>query len=316
MKQQTSICFIFLFSFFLCHSAFASNNILPPPKQISKHVYAWIGPHGGPNVENKGYRMNMGFVVGGNAVAVLESGFYPKMAEDMISQIKQITDKPIKYVINSNSQADRFFGNAAFKNIGAKIISHEKEIKRMKENTNNYMMFIESSMKFKDGSVKPPTLPDTAIKDKTKIDLGDNVVLEIEAHKAAHTPSPLITYIKKDNIVYAGDILYSGRLLAVVPGGNIKQWIETFHYLKKYKSATFIPGHGDPQTLDKFNKPTLHYLQLLDNKMTTMVDEGIDMQDAINKTDQSAFAYLENFEDLAGRNANIAYQEAEAAAFE
>jgi hypothetical protein len=47
-----------------------------------------------------------------------------------------------------------------------------------------------------------------------------------------------------------------------------------------------------------------------------MVDEGTDMQDANGRLDQSAFAYLENYDDLAGRNANITYQEAERAAFE
>lgn len=294
----------------------SKTEILPAPEKISEHVYAWIGPYGGPNTENKGYRMNMAFVVGGDAVAVLDTGFYPQMAQDMLTHIRKITNKPIKYVINSNSQADRFFGNSVFKKQGAKIIAHAVELQRMKENSSNYMASIENSMKFKEDSVKPPTLPDTPIDKETNIDLGGGVELKIEHHKAAHTPMPLIVHIPVDNIVYAGDILYSGRLLAITNGGNIKQWMETFNYLKRFDQALLIPGHGKPGPLSSFQKSTYDYLALLNTGMAKMVDEGVDMQDAIDKLDQSGFSYLENFEDLAGRNANRAYQEAESAAFD
>jgi len=293
----------------------ADSSILPVPQQVSKHVYAWIGPHEGPNVKNKGYRMNMGFVIGDDAVAMLETGYYPKMAEAMVAHIRDITDKPIKYAINTNSQPDRFFGNAVFKKLGAQILAHPKEIQRMEENASNYMAMIENTMKFKEGDIAEPVLPDYLIEKNTSIDLGGGVTLNIDFHKAAHTPSPLIVYIPRDNVVYAGDILYSGRILAIVPGGNIKQWLETFAYLKKYKNATFVPGHGKPAALEGFSKSTFDYLTMLDNHMSQRVDEGVEMQDAINKLDQSAFSYLKNFEQLSGRNANRAFQEAENAAF-
>ncbi len=311
MKQYALIIFLLVIN----TTSASATSILPAPKQISKHVYAWIGPHGGPSVDNKGYRMNMGFVVGDSAVAVLDTGFYPKMAEEMVTHIRNITKKPIKYAINTNSQPDRFFGNEVYKKLGTRIISHPSEIKRMQENTSNYMAFIENSMKFKEGSLNSPVLPDYPVQENTIINLGGSVTLEIDMHKAAHTPSPLIVYVRSDNVVYAGDILYSGRLLAIVPGGNIKQWMETFNYLKKFKNATFIPGHGDPKPLAFFIKPTYEYLKLLDSYMSAKVEEGIDMQDAIDKLDQSEFSYLENFKDLSGRNANRAYQEAENAAF-
>lgn len=314
---KTTLC-IFISSLFVISGCATTSNtgILPAPTKISEHVYAWIGPYGGPSAENKGYRMNMAFVVGADAVAVLDTGFYPEMADDMVNHIRNVTDKPIKFVINSNSQADRFFGNQVFKQLGARIMAHPKEIQRMEANTSNYMQFIESSMKFKDASVKAPLLPDLPVDKNTQLSLGGGVNLNIEFYKAAHTPSPLIVHIPGDNVVYAGDILYSGRLLAIAPGGNIRQWMETFDYLKKFKGATFIPGHGKTGTLDAFTKSTYDYLKLLDSYMSKMVDDGVDMQDAINKMDQSGFSYLENFKDLSGRNANRAYQEAEKAAFE
>jgi glyoxylase-like metal-dependent hydrolase (beta-lactamase superfamily II) len=135
-------------------------------------------------------------------------------------------------------------------------------------------------------------------------------------HKAAHTPLPLIVYVPIDNLVYAGDILYRGRLLSLVTGSSVRQWIETYRYMKKFNDAKFIPGHGQPGALTDFDGPTLSYLQMLDKYMRQALIDGVDMQDAVRGLDQSAYAYLENFTMLAGRNANLAYQEAERAAFE
>ncbi len=291
-------------------------EILPKPQKVSEHVYAWIGPHGGPNVKNKGYRMNMAFVVGGKSIAVIESGYYPAMANEMIEHIRAISPLPIKYVINSNSQPDRFLGNDAFRKIGAEIITSEKEAKRMEENANNYAMMLEMRMKFKQKDIKLPEKPTRVLTKNTNLDLGGGVTLDIHLYKAAHTPQPLITHITSDNVVHAGDILYSGRILGIVEGGNIKQWIKSYEYLKNFKDAKFVPGHGEPAVLSAFEKSTYQYLVLLDSHMTKMVSEEKGLQEAIKRLDQSKFSYLENYKDLAGRNAHRAYLEAELAAFD
>ena len=259
--------------------------------------------------------MNLVFVVGKDAVAVLDSGYYPAMAQEMIAHIKSITSVPIKYVINSNSQPHRMLGNDIFRQQGADVIASAPEVKRMVENANDYAMMLEMVMKFKASDIILPAKPNQIINAPLQLDLG-GVKLDIQMHKAAHTPLPLIVSIPADNVVYAGDILYSGRMLAIVPGGNIREWRQTFAYLRKFGDATFIPGHGKPAKLAEFEKSTLAYLSLLDEHMSEMVANGVDMQDAIIRLDQSAFSYLDNYDELAGRNANRAYQEAERAAFE
>ena len=293
----------------------AAKPILPPPSKVSPHVYAWFGPHEGPTKANQGFRMNLAFVVGDKAVAVLETGYTEAMAKEMLAHIAKITKLPVKYAINSNSQPDRFFGNEVFRKQGATIIAHEKEAARMAQSGGDMAGGIERLLELPAGSVAPPGPPDKAITADMQIDLGGGVVLQVRHFGVGHTPAPLVVHVPTDNVVYAGDILYSGRLLAVIPGGNVKGWIDTFDALKTFGNATFIPGHGKPAKLDAFTFPTRDYLVLLNDYMAKKVEEGMGMDDAIKGLDQSKFSKLANFDELAGRNASWVYLEREAESF-
>ena len=310
-KQRAE--FLLLFGSLLVANSvsLAADHILPPPTQVTKHLYAWIGPHGGPNPQNKGFRMNMGFVVGKEAVAVIETGYHEPMAREMLAHIAKITKAPVKYVINTNSQGDRFLGNPHFRRQGATIIASALEAKRMAERKGVLAQVNETLLGLKSGSIEIPTPPDRILDGDSEIDLGD---LKVKLHQfgAAHTPGPLVVHIPKDNVVYAGDILYSGRLPAVIDGGNVKSWIAVFDKLRSFGDVTFVPGHGKPAKLSAFEFSTRAYLSLLYAHMKKAVEKGVDEQDAIKTLDQSGFAKLENFKELATRNAYYAFREAEA----
>lgn len=298
------------------NETFASEfKILPAPKKISNHVYAWIGPLEGPSKENNGYRMNLVFVVGEKAVAVIDTGYTRAIASEMIAHIRNITQLPIKFVVNANSQPHRYMGNDVFREAGAQIIAHKESARRMERMGSNFVTAIENILEPPKGSVKIPKQPDVLTGDKHTLDLG-GVKVELIHMGPAHTSAQLIAKIDKDKIIYASDLLYSQRLLAVLQDGNIENWIKAYDHLKQYEGYTFIPGHGDPAPLSEFDFPTRSYLVLLYDHMTKMVEQGVDVQDAINKLDQSKYSKLVNYEQLAGRNASWAYLERESAAFE
>lgn len=310
-----SLC-ITLFSLLIgIQSVQAGKPILPAPQKIAAHSYAWIGPLPGPNKQNQGFRMNLGFVVGSKAIAVIDTGYTPAMAREMLAHIRQVSTLPIVYGINTNSQPHRFFGNKVFQQAGAKIIAHPLEKDRMQQSAGQFVSGIERALQVKAGSVAFPSMPTLFVADHKDIDLG-GVTLHIRHHGASHTPAPLVVHVVQDNVVYAGDSLYSGRLLSVLDKSNVKSWLQTFDALKQYQGATFVPGHGEPAGLAAFEFPTRSYLQLLYTHMKKSVDDGLDSQDAINSLDQTAYSQLALYDVLAGRNASWAYLQAEAAAFE
>ena len=315
-RKLTFVVLTVLIALSQVNATFAAEpSILPPPKNISKHVYAWIGPLEGPSKENKGYRMNLVFVVGDNAVAVIDTGYTRHIAEEMIAHIRNITKLPIKYAVNANSQPHRYMGNDVFREAGAQIIAHKESAKRMERMGSNFVTAIANILEPPKGSVKIPKQPDVLIDDTHILDLG-GVQVELIHMGPAHTSAQLIAKIEKDKLIYASDLLYSQRLLAVLQDGNIQNWIKAYDKLKQYKGYTFIPGHGDPAPLSEFDFPTRSYLTLLYDHMTKMVEEGVDVQDAINRLDQSKYSKLVNYEQLAGRNASWAYLERESASFE
>jgi len=306
---------IFLFIILLCYHTGVSAGILPAPQKISRHCYAWIGPLDGPSPENKGYRMNLGFVVGNKSVLVVDTGYTIEMAQEMVAWIRKITPLPIKYAVNTNSQAHRFYGNAVFKKQGVKLITHADELKRMDRLNGIYSSIIENTLKRKKDSVALAVLPTTLIKKQKIFNLGGLKVV-VKTLGASHTPASLIVHIPEDKIVFTGDILYGGRLLAVVEDSNVSQWIATYQKLKQYKKHIMVPGHGQSGPLSDFDFSTLSYLTLLHKHMTAQVEQDVGAVTAIKRLDQSAYSNLANFELLAGKNASWSYLQAESAAFD
>lgn len=291
-------------------------EILPPPQQLAPHSYVWIGPYGPPTPDNHGFRMNLGFVVGSDAVAVIDSGYSSGMAREMLTHIRAVTDLPVRYVINTNSQPHRILGNAVFRGQGAEIIAASEAVPRILEEGPAMADTAERILELPDDSIQPPARPDMVLEETTEIDLGE-IALEITPAGTAHTAGSLIVRVPADKVIYAGDLLYAGRLLAVLPVSHVGNWIAAFDRLRSYpEDPLFVPGHGEPGMLSTFVAPTYDYLVSLKEHMDNAVDAGIPMQDAIDSLDQSAWEHQADFEALAGRNAHRTYLEREAAAFE
>lgn len=293
----------------------AASTELPDAQKIAAHSYAWIGPCGPPTKDNGGFRMNLGFVVGSDAVAVVDSGYGDTMADSMLAHIRSVTDRPVRYVINTNSQPHRILGNAVFRKQGATVIASADAAQRITADGPAMAATAEGILGLAQGSITAPGTPDRALAESTELDLG-GISLKIIPVGHAHTPGSLIVEVVEDKAIYTGDVLYRGRLLAVLPVSSVDGWIGAFDSLRTYGEARFVPGHGKAGSLADFEHSTYGYLTTLKSHMDGAVDQGMGLQDAIDSLDQSAWSELADFDALAGRNAHQVYLQREAAIFE
>ena len=309
--------YLITFALLLLASPAFATSWLPQPKKVSEHAWAWIGPYEAPSKTNHGFRMNMGFVVGKDAVAVIDSGYSPDMAREMLVQIRSITSLPVRYVINTNSQPHRYFGNDIFKTAGAEIITSLEAAARMDNEGAQFAININNTLGLKAGTIKPPAAPDRLIKSSqsTTLALGGGVNAVVTHLGQAHTRGSLIINAIPDQTVFAGDILYSGRLLAILNVSSVTGWIAAYDKLRTLPAKLFVPGHGPASPLSAFEHPTYAYLTALKTHMDNAVNNGVDANTAISGFDSSRWKNLANYAELAGRNASLTYLESEAESF-
>lgn len=290
----------------------AYAEVLPAPRQVGANSWVWIGPYSGPAKENHGFRMNLGFVVGKEAVAVVDTGYGPDMAEAMIVHIRKITSLPIRYAINTNSQPHRFMGNPVFRRHGAQIVAADDAVQRMLDSGAQFAETISEILELPPGRVTAPKAPDMRLTEPLSLDLGE-VRLGVIPVGSAHTRGSLVVRVDPDEVVFAGDVLYGGRLLAVLADSSVAGWIEAYDELRRFRDATFVPGHGDPAPLSEFEFPTYRYLTNLLAHMDRAAADFVELREAIDGFDQSPWQQLANFETLSGPNAHQAYLEREMA---
>jgi cyclase len=92
--------------------------------KLSEHVYAAVDFKNASPATNS-FGANTGVVIGNDAVLVIDTRISAKKAQEFIADIKKITGKPIKYVVNTHFHLDHSWGNCEFVKLGAVVIGHE-----------------------------------------------------------------------------------------------------------------------------------------------------------------------------------------------
>ncbi|MCG7971398.1 MAG: MBL fold metallo-hydrolase [Candidatus Thiodiazotropha taylori] len=278
-------------------------------EKLAENVYALIGPLTNRNLENLGNNANFGVIVTDDGVVLIDSGATDKGARMIHAAIKEITDKAVKWVINSGGQDHRWMGNGYFKALGATIIASEKAVADQKARRESQLDRLWSLVGKEGLEGTDYIYADESFSQQKLFKVG-NTRIEIHHAGHAHTPGDSYIWLPQHKIVFSGDIVYTDRMLGVGSMSAHKSWIAAFEAMAAKQPEIVVGGHGSPATLAKAKADTYDYLLFLREAVLAFMDQGNSLED-IGKIDQSRFSYLKNFNSLKGRNAQRVYEELE-----
>ncbi|WP_099556075.1 quinoprotein relay system zinc metallohydrolase 2 [Hartmannibacter diazotrophicus] len=280
-----------------------------PVVEVDKGIFVHEGQIDLMRKDNIGAIANIGFIIGDNAVAVVDTGGSALEGRELLAAIRKKTALPIRYVINTHVHPDHIFGNAAFLPTGATFVGHADLPRAMAAKGEFYVKANESLMGdalLADVRIIPPTL---TIDQSMTLDLGGRTI-QLTSWPVSHTDNDLTVFVPDVSLLFAGDLVFLDHLPSI--DGSILGWLKTLDGLAAIPAKTVVPGHGPaaasmPAALD----PERNYFNILAKDVRSAIASGTPMSNAVKTAGQSEAGKWQLFDDFNTRNATAAYAELE-----
>lgn len=226
--------------------------------KIADNVYSYVGVKDASPASS--FAANAGIVIGRDGVLVVDTLISAKEGERFLADIRKVTGKPIRYVVDTHTHLDHAFGNCVFAKQGAVIISHEADrryLEKMGEATlKNAGNFGLTPEQMAGTTIVLPTL---TFSDRLTIDLGGETV-ELIHTAPSHTEGSVVVYLPAKKLLFAGDILFTD-FHPFLADGDLPGWTKTLDALLAMDVERIVPGHGPLSTKKDVREMKAYILQ-------------------------------------------------------
>ena len=308
--------FLFAIALTFGTSTVAAEPLIDAPLEVTKvssSVYTAVGATQAPSYENWGHNNNLSFIVGKKAVLVVNGGDNYALAQSLHNAVRKVTDLPVAWLTNENGQGHAFLGNSYWRAQGVTIIAHQDARQEIERHGADVLRRMLERNKERGHGTKV-VVPDKTFTESHVIDLG-SLLVELRWFGHAHSPGDISVWLPKQSILIAGDIAFHERLLGIFPDTNVRAWLASFEAMAELEPHLVIPGHGHPTQMSEIKTYTYDYLSFLVRSVSEILDRDGDLNEAY-EIDQSAYAHLDTFDELAVKNAGRVYQTLELELFE
>lgn len=269
-------------------------------QKVSEHVYFVQGATG-VATDNQGFISNATVIIDTHSITVIDALGSPSLAEQLLAEIRRISDLPVKTVIVTHYHADHIYGLQTLEEQGARILapygvdeylSSQAAADRLEERRFSLEPWVNDNTRL--------VPPDEMIERSMTIK-GDAVTLTVNVLGKAHSDADLTVFVEPDQVYITGDVIFEGRI-PFVGDSDSKAWLETLNKMAGKKGIkALIPGHGglanDPA---KAITMTRDYLAYLREKLSEGVEEMMAFDELYSQIDWTRFEKLPAF-DLGNR---------------
>jgi cyclase len=254
------------------------------PRKLAEGVYALVSstadtnnPAGIPEATTGG------IIVGEKGVLVIESMLNAKLANQVLDQVSRLTDKPIRYVVNTVYHGDHYYGNFLFPS-SATIIMHSESKRYIDQKFEQDRKFMINLMGADVGiqEVKPRA-GDILVDHDATIDLGGRAV-ELKVFGVGQTKGDLFVWLPKEKIFFTSNaILAEKPAIPWLLEGNHDLALETMRKMKAFLPAdtVIVPGHGRPTTIEASLDYFITYLETLDREVRAAVVNRLSLDETV-----------------------------------
>lgn len=286
--------------------------------EVAPGVFAHEGEVADFAADNQGDIANAGCIVGEEAVLVVDTGGSARVGMALAAAVRAVTDRPIRWVVNTHVHPDHSFGNAAFldveNGIEPIVVGHARLPRAMAERGAHYLDRLGDLMGEAALAGTKAVPPTRLVERELVLDLGNRPV-RLRAWPTAHTDQDLTVLDETTGTLFTGDLVFMRRLPVI--DGSLLGWLAQLDVLEGMAFARIVPGHGPAMAAwPTAGVAQRHYLEALRDDLRQALADNVVLERAIAAVAPPPPASLSGeawllAEENHGRNVMAGYTELE-----
>jgi quinoprotein relay system zinc metallohydrolase 2 len=283
------------------------GNAAAPLTEVAPGIHVRQGVCEDATAENDDEIANIGFIVGRDAVMVIDPGGSGADGARLRDTIRTTTDRPIRYVVLSHVHPDHIFGASAFVADKPVFVGHARMPEALAERGDYYQHELAAIVgRERAGSWVMPTL---LVRDQTELDLGGRTLV-LTAHGVAHTDNDLSVLDRQTGTLWAADLLFVDRIPSL--DGSLVGWLKELDKMKTLPATHAVPGHGPlvvPWPAGAADEE--RYFETLAREIRALIARNGDIETAVATVGLGERDRWKLFDDYNGHNVTAAFKELE-----